>query len=90
MHPVNTNLEGSGKYTYTLSPAWINSDMKATAYTLIWCFDTSITTCNSNEAKGILDLYPKYEKIDKIAMMVKMIAPACDMNSISYTVMVSS
>jgi hypothetical protein len=47
------------KVNHTERAAWRKSAVKATAYTLRWCLDTSITTCKSKEARGILDRKPK-------------------------------
>jgi len=54
----------------------MNKAVNATAYTLKWCFETSITTWKSNEARGMRDRKPKYESTERIAMTVKMMAPA--------------
>lgn len=52
--------------------------MKATTKTLVWCLEISITTCKSRDASGMRERKPQYDKTEKRAMIVKMMAPASD------------
>jgi hypothetical protein len=44
-----------------------------------------MTTCRSNDAKGMRDLNPKYDNTDSMAITVKTMAPARYMLSIQST-----
>jgi hypothetical protein len=63
---VNTNQ--------TLSAAWMNRLANATAYTLVWCLLTSITTWRRSAENGMRLRKPQYESTEKIAMTVNTIA----------------
>ena len=50
--------------------------MTATTYTDLCTLLTSMTTCSKSDANGMRLLKPQYDRIESMAMIVKMIAPA--------------